>query len=453
MDTPFPVEEPVTTDDLPRRRRGLSLTGLTTKLLQKATQQVDFEAGNPLRTSEPRRPAEKSPKLSKSPPPNTPEPVFWKYHVLHYGKDLYLSTNPGLNHVYCRNAPGYYVEVLFPDPDPMSRMERRSKAGYRLIFRNMDSDEVVVTVTRTPAVSGGTFIVDAPNFDSFVDFNKNFQIRSIRNIEENMREDPDEEAFTRSNSVRRRAPEPMALDAQKRSFHREAVPRRIEDEFLENYLEYSRLHGEIDEGSSITDTADLPNFELKLDANAAWNIGARPEFGRSAVKKLFAKLEGTPPEVYEHYKMQNEHFTYFYTKHPGLSATNFLVDVPNYYQLREDEETRLNFQKRVEVVAVFRPCDTGFSRKLKLKYSNMLKSDEKKYLMPEGEMPDEKDRMKYYRLADGVTVSNPVDDCPNKNKLGWVTVFNNDILKDPGMFELVLALTLSVGYGQYIDSI
>jgi hypothetical protein len=51
---------------------------------------------------------------------------YWKYHVLKFGKDLYLTTNPDLKHIYCRNGPGVYVEVVPTSTDD----------GFSLLFRH-----------------------------------------------------------------------------------------------------------------------------------------------------------------------------------------------------------------------------------------------------------------------------------------------------------------------------
>ena len=40
-----------------------------------------------------------------------PSALFWKYHVLKFGQNLYLTTNPDLQHLWCLNGPGYFVEI------------------------------------------------------------------------------------------------------------------------------------------------------------------------------------------------------------------------------------------------------------------------------------------------------------------------------------------------------
>lgn len=44
---------------------------------------------------------------------NSTDQKFWKYHILELGDNyFYLTTNPDSKHLYCRNAPGVYVEII-----------------------------------------------------------------------------------------------------------------------------------------------------------------------------------------------------------------------------------------------------------------------------------------------------------------------------------------------------
>lgn len=73
--------------------------------------------------------------------------TFWKYHVLEFGNGLYLTTNPDAKHVYCRNAPGYHVEVLFPK-NSRGATDSSGRSGFRLLFRNEVDGDVFLTVTK-----------------------------------------------------------------------------------------------------------------------------------------------------------------------------------------------------------------------------------------------------------------------------------------------------------------
>lgn len=60
---------------------------------------------------------------------------YWKYHVLKYSKDLYLTTNPDHEHLSRPVAPSYYVD-LYMDP-------------LKLVFNSMEQGAPEMTVTRT----------------------------------------------------------------------------------------------------------------------------------------------------------------------------------------------------------------------------------------------------------------------------------------------------------------
>lgn len=44
-----------------------------------------------------------------------PDDTYWKYHILKYSKDLYLTTNPDEQHLDRQTGPSYYVDVDFDD--------------------------------------------------------------------------------------------------------------------------------------------------------------------------------------------------------------------------------------------------------------------------------------------------------------------------------------------------
>ena len=73
--------------------------------------------------------------------------TFWKYHVLEFGNGLYLTTNPDAKHMYCRNAPGFHVEIMYPN-NSRGRVDKSGKSGFRLVFKNEIDGDVFLTVTK-----------------------------------------------------------------------------------------------------------------------------------------------------------------------------------------------------------------------------------------------------------------------------------------------------------------
>ncbi|CCH40649.1 hypothetical protein BN7_183 [Wickerhamomyces ciferrii] len=71
---------------------------------------------------------------------------FWKYHILEFGNGLYLTCNPDSKHIYCRNAPGFYIEIQYPTLQS-GRKDSTGKNGFRMVFKNQVDGDVFSTVT------------------------------------------------------------------------------------------------------------------------------------------------------------------------------------------------------------------------------------------------------------------------------------------------------------------
>ena len=94
----------------------------------------------------------------------SPDSPFWKYHILKFGKDLYLTTNPGMKHMYCRNAPGYFIEVISNDPNLSTPT---STSGYTLIFKDSsrlkdNADVPYMMISKKSQAEGGFFTFGVP---------------------------------------------------------------------------------------------------------------------------------------------------------------------------------------------------------------------------------------------------------------------------------------------------
>lgn len=62
----------------------------------------------------------------------------------------------------------------------------------------------------------------------------------------------------------------------------------------------------------------------------------------------------------------------------------------------------------------------------------------------------------FHSLGDGLYYqTHPVDDEPNENKMGWLTVYEDKQvfaeLKYRGMFDIVVGLTLAVGFESQME--
>lgn len=61
---------------------------------------------------------------------------FWKYHVLHFGEGLYLTTNPTPKHINCQSLPGYYVK------------HSGDLRNFTLQFEGIESGEEIISVDK-----------------------------------------------------------------------------------------------------------------------------------------------------------------------------------------------------------------------------------------------------------------------------------------------------------------
>jgi hypothetical protein len=80
------------------------------------------------------------------------EQGFWKYHILPFGTDLYLTTNPSSKHLLCRNGPSFHVQIQFPGIGP----DTSGSNGFRMIFRDEVKNSVFMTITKRKT----DFVVD-----------------------------------------------------------------------------------------------------------------------------------------------------------------------------------------------------------------------------------------------------------------------------------------------------
>lgn len=64
--------------------------------------------------------------LSSSTSPSFPQD-FWKFHLVKFGSDMYLTTNPTPRHLHCRSFPGYFISI------------EGNSIDYTLSFENIET--------------------------------------------------------------------------------------------------------------------------------------------------------------------------------------------------------------------------------------------------------------------------------------------------------------------------
>lgn len=67
---------------------------------------------------------------------------FWKFHLIKFGNDMYLTTNPTPRHLHCRNFPGYFISI---DGNPLD---------YTLSFEGIESGVTYLRIRKRTTKEG-----------------------------------------------------------------------------------------------------------------------------------------------------------------------------------------------------------------------------------------------------------------------------------------------------------
>lgn len=348
-------------------------------------------------------------------------PNFWKYHILKFGKDLYLTTNPTLKHVYCRNGPGYYVEIqYFGDPRNPS-----SKNGYSLTFRDVESMEMskkkepIMKVTKKPETEGGYFTI---------------AVHCLKVLKKGEIEASEDQTF-KGLSL------PVVIDPK-------FIPDEIIDDANHSYL--------------------FKNYEFKDFHDVKWDIGSIPRVRSSKMKKLRTKMATVPRGLNEKEEVEEEESDYLKLVgkrnvyfHRNFQANGFSG---KHSEDRPEEQKKCFYGDDIpKVLGLFRPYESKIHKKIihsfnksinklhpKQQLSNRISSDSLQYDIGAGS-----EIHHYYKAGDGLYGdANPPDDSPDDNTLGWITLYEYPVLEgttNKGMYDIVMGLTLAVGIETYLD--
>lgn len=356
---------------------------------------------------------------------------YWKYHVLKFGKDLYVTTNPSAKHVYCRNGPGYYIEIT-RDLD-----QNNGDDGFTMIFKDAETQSnklkpPIMLIHKRAKKDGGYFTV----------------------------------SLTRSSQLKKQMIKyGNELEKEKRNlFNGLSMPQTIPDQFIP-YDKISNTksfeHHEV----------NFKNYEFRDFNNIKWNVGSIPRVRTSKLNKFRNKLNengnSSDPEEAEAWKFLGKQNIYFHQNYiDSNQIMPFKSNNPRDVYLQTSDKNSFP-----PVLCMFRPykkkfgskMKNSFNKRLSKSYGNngqatnngtgnnndyanlgdMTKINNKQldYDIAGGEHKN------YYIAGDGLYYHrSPTDDLPDENKLGWVTIYEDKILQEKGMFDLVLGLTLAIGY-------
>ncbi|CCE89017.1 Piso0_001814 [Millerozyma farinosa CBS 7064] len=317
------------------------------------------------------------------------ETPFWKYHVLRFGKDYYLTTNPGLKHVYCRNGPGFYVEVVGDQDQPQQLIFRDIK-----LFEQKNESEVM-RVSRRP---DGAFRI---------------RLRSAKG------------------------------DLKQTVFEGDAAVQPLPSGFIPQVQHNPWNH--------------FRNYSFKDPSYGLWNIGSIPRVRPSRMSKLKHRL--TDDQEEPAFKLMGKRNIYFHR--------NFL----DHHYRSHPEKVIFHDPKSPDfppVLALFRPNHASAKKKISTSFKSMdpfekkarvqssAASDKINSNLIDNDLAAGADIQNYYTGGDGLYyVENPKDDTPDNNKLGWITLYDDESVfntkEASPMFNLVLGLSLAVGIDSSFD--
>ncbi|RCK54598.1 hypothetical protein Cantr_04274 [Candida viswanathii] len=344
-----------------------------------------------------------SPIISSSAFMASPDSPFWKYHILKIGKDLYLTTNPGMKHMYCRNAPGYFIEVVSNDP---AASTPAPGSGYSLIFKDSsamkdDSEEPYMVITKKSQNEGGFFTFSTPR-QNFLNQGTIMKFKDT--------------TFYHGIS------------------HKEMIE--------ENYFPYDGLRSK--------NPGCFKNYEVRDLHGVPWNIGSIPRIRANGVKKIRDKIstyydsphQGQPEDEFKFIGKRNIYFHQNFVP-PDCQSVKYKEYEPKYIY---GHDYGKSFPP---VLSMFRPYENKMRKRMIQSVKNH--SDfQGPYL--DGVHDDYgTETSKFYQGSDGLYyVKNTSDDLPDENKLGWITIYEDDEtfggIDNRGMFDLVIGMTLAVGY-------
>ncbi|ODV80136.1 uncharacterized protein CANTADRAFT_33744, partial [Suhomyces tanzawaensis NRRL Y-17324] len=358
---------------------------------------------------------------------------FWKYHILKFGKDMYLTTNPGIKHMYCRNGPGFYVETIFPDKLKKPKIGK----GFTLIFKDINGIEAnkkdnrppIMIITKKAESEGGYFTISIPKANK----------------------------SSSSSNSRSSRKSPM--------YNGLLLPKKISPNFIPPYSNISQqaLH-------------EFNNYEFKDFNNCKWNVGSIPRVRSSRMNKIKSRLRKTSStstlnsgintdQYNDHMKFIGKKNIYFHQNY--LEEGDHKNPMNLLYRDTSGDPSKIYLHESngdfPPVLGLFRPYESKARKRLMnslQKNRNIFQNRNSTSISTSATKISRNslsydlaggDVKNYYRGGDGLYyLSNPSDDTPDDNKLGWITIYEDKNLfsgdHNKGMFEIVVGLTLAVGF-------
>lgn len=341
-------------------------------------------------------------------PITTSEMPFWKYHILRFGKDLYLTTNPGTKYVHCRNGPSFYVEVVVESTQNLDIKSNGEE--YTLTFKDPSN------LSQDPRQC----MVISKKHDQQKDY---FSIRTPKNTY--LADDGTVERY-----------EDLTM------FKTVSFPLTID----KKYFPYDALRKE--------KPMAFTNYELKDLVNKTWNVGSIARVKTSRFNKIRQSVRNASKEIndrsdQEELKLVDKRNIYFHRNY-----INNKSDRKEEYNTKNIYDASTDFPL---VLSMFRPNENRISKRLvqSMKQQQRSRQQSSVHTAQDDFESNQNDTKTFYNGSDGLYYLHDThDDNPDENKLGWITIYEDREvfggIENRGMFDIVLGMTLAVGFDTYL---
>lgn len=335
---------------------------------------------------------------------------FWKYHILRFGKDLYLTTNPGTKYIHCRNGPSFYVEILM---DPViNQGSKMSGDEYTLIFKDP------VNLSQDPRQC----MMITKKYDKLQGY---FKLKTPKNT------------YLADDGTMQKY-EDMTL------FKTVSFPLQI----VRKHFPYKALREE--------NAQFLTNYEVRDLQNKVWNVGSIPRVRVSRINKMRqtvmnANRDTNEQSEQEELKLVAKRNIYFHRNY-----ANNVQDDQSETALKNLHDSNAKFPP---VLSMFRPNENRITKRLvkSMKQQQKKRHASSVHMAIDDFESSQNDTKTFYNGSDGLYYLHDTrDDNPDENKLGWLTIYEDmDIfggVENRGMFDIVLGMTLAVGFDTYLKN-
>lgn len=352
--------------------------------------------------------------------------LFWKFHIERFDPGFYLSTNPTSRHVLCRPSPGYFVKVRrdIQDKGSAGRLSKQKGVSNRprlpclLVFEDTSTGEPVITVECTNSSLKSDVLIP----------------RAVRN------------GILTKTTLKEVDPANDSSSSEDTCVEREKlISKSVETNALLSSISPSFWPPAL--GTRFNTT----NYETTI-LDESFSIGSIPQ-----VRDRLLPLSDNERPLE---RIRKRHI-YFHREFGGFNSQYSDISL-------------------ALVVAFLRPCEPRKKKRLLrnlhlLSSSSALNGDRRSWAeFPSWGWTELKDELKelvhsrewhncnfqlvlpnikpYTHIGDGLHFDEtPADDEPHYvHKYGWLTIYDQKIFENDGIFDTVVALTVAASYRAWI---